>query len=218
MIGLALAQARGLLTKHGIKQVNRLLSNQGGRPWQLFAQWVPEVVGDRTSIVVAMDWTDSDADGPATLVLSLITSHDRAMPLLWLSMLKNELKARRNDIEDACLAHLREVLAIGTKVTVLADRSSGNHKLFAFLTDLDFDYVIRFSGNIHFTAADWVHRYLDTPTGRRRRLRPRQVHVRRSFVNRGRLLTHGMLSEESLGGFTVATRSGGGSHNRISTN
>ena len=154
LIGQALAQARGLLTKHAIKQVDRLLSNQGVRPWQLFAQWVPEVVGDRASIVVAMDWTDFDADGQATLVLSLVTSHGRAMPLLWLSMLKDELKARRNDIEDACLARLHEVLPVGTKVTVLADRGFGDHKLFAFLADLGFDYVIRFRGNIHVTAAD----------------------------------------------------------------
>ena len=154
LIGQALAQARGLLTKHAIKQVDRLLSNQGVRPWQLFAQWVPEVVGDRASIVVAMDWTDFDADGQATLALSLVTSHGRAMPLLWLSMLKDELKARRNDIEDACLARLHEVLPVGTKVTVLADRGFGDHKLFAFLADLGFDYVIRFRGNIHVTAAD----------------------------------------------------------------
>lgn len=154
LIGQALAQARGLLTKHAIKQVDRLLSNQGVRPWQLFAQWVPEVVGDRASIVVAMDWTDFDADGQATLVLSLVTSHGRAMPLLWLSMLKDELKARRNDIEDSCLARLHEVLPAGTKVTVLADRGFGDHKLFAFLTDLGFGYVIRFRGNIHVTAAD----------------------------------------------------------------
>jgi predicted transcriptional regulator len=38
MIGQALAQARGLLTKHAVKQVDRLLSNAGVSPWELFAQ------------------------------------------------------------------------------------------------------------------------------------------------------------------------------------
>ncbi len=33
MIGQALAQARGLLTKHAVKQVDRLLSNQGIDVW-----------------------------------------------------------------------------------------------------------------------------------------------------------------------------------------
>src|SRR3712207_7755330 len=39
-------------------------------------------------------------------------------------------------------------------VTILADRGFGDHKLFAFLDELGFAYVIRFCGNIHVTAAD----------------------------------------------------------------
>jgi hypothetical protein len=35
MIGQALAQARGLVTKHAIKQVDRLLSNSGIDVWVL---------------------------------------------------------------------------------------------------------------------------------------------------------------------------------------
>jgi hypothetical protein len=63
MIGKSLAQARGLLPKHAIKQVDRLLSNPGIEAWDVFASWVPEMVGSRPDIVVAMDWTDFDADG-----------------------------------------------------------------------------------------------------------------------------------------------------------
>ena len=164
VIGQALAQARGLLTKHAIKQVDRLLSNQGIDVWEVFAHWVPEVVGEQRSIVVAMDWTEFDADDQATLALHLVTSHGRAMPLLWLTMLKDELTNQRNAIEDACLARLSEVLPAGTRVTILADRGFGDHKLFSLLTELGFEYVIRFRGNIHVTApdgekrpaADWV--------------------------------------------------------------
>ncbi len=36
-IGLGLAQARGVLTKHAVKQVDRLLSNQGIDIWAIFA-------------------------------------------------------------------------------------------------------------------------------------------------------------------------------------
>ena len=57
MIGQALAQARGLVTKHAIKQVDRLLSNSGIDVWESFARWVPHLVGSRNDIVVAMDWT-----------------------------------------------------------------------------------------------------------------------------------------------------------------
>ena len=69
MIGRSLAQARGLLTKHAVKQVDRLLSNPGIEAWDIFATWVPEMVGSRTDIVVAMDWTDFEADGPLALKL-----------------------------------------------------------------------------------------------------------------------------------------------------
>lgn len=154
MIGQALAQARGLLTKHAVKQVDRLLSNAGIAVWDVFANWVPHVVGDREAVVVAMDWTDFDADDQATLVLSLVTDHGRATPLLWLSVLKDELKDARNDFEDACLNRLAGVLPKGVKVTILADRGFGDHKLFGFLDKLGFAYVIRFRGNIHVTAAD----------------------------------------------------------------
>src|SRR4051812_40815166 len=86
VIGKSLAQARGLLPKHAIKQVDRLLSNSRLEAWDVFATWVPETVGSRPDIVVAMDWTDFDADGQATLALKLVTRHGRATPLVWLSV------------------------------------------------------------------------------------------------------------------------------------
>src|ERR1700684_4286947 len=131
MIGQALAQARGLVTKHAIKQVDRLLSNSGINVCESFARWVPHLVGSRTDIVVAMDWTDFDADAQATLALNLVTEHGRAMPLLWLSMWKDELKDQRNDTEDTCLRRLSEVLPPDCRVTILADRGFGDHKLCA---------------------------------------------------------------------------------------
>src|ERR1700760_209328 len=45
MIGHALAQARGLVTKHAVKQVDRLLSNDGIDVWDSFARWVPHQIG-----------------------------------------------------------------------------------------------------------------------------------------------------------------------------
>jgi hypothetical protein len=106
MIGQAPAQARGVVTKHAIKQVDRLLSNSGVDVWESFARWVPHLVGLRNDIIVAIDWTDFGGDGQATLALNLVTEHGRAMPLLWLSVWKDELKDLRNDIEDTCLRRL----------------------------------------------------------------------------------------------------------------
>ena len=163
-IGQALALARGLTTKHAIKQVDRLMSNAGINVWDSFIHWVPKQVSTTKDILVAMDWTDFDHDGQSTLVLSLVTGHGRATPLLWLSVWKEEIATRRNDYEDACLRRLAETIPPGCHVTILADRGFGDQKLFAFLPDLGFAYVIRFRGNISVTdvtgetrrAADWV--------------------------------------------------------------
>ena len=178
MIGQALAQARGLVTKHAVKQVDRLMSNSGVDVWDSFVRWVPQQVGTRHDILVAMDWTDFDRDGQSTLVLSLVTGHGRASPLLWLTVWKEEIATRRNDYEDACLRRLAELVPPGCRVTILADRGFGDQKLFAFLGELGFGYVIRFRGNIHVTDADgqtrpaseWVGR-----GGRARKLRHARV-------------------------------------------
>ena len=51
-IGQGLAQALGKLSKHGVKQVDRLLSNQGIDVWEFFGYWVPYLVGARLEVVV----------------------------------------------------------------------------------------------------------------------------------------------------------------------
>src|SRR5919112_2950825 len=154
LIGKSLAQARGLLPKHAIKQVDRLLSNRKLEAWDIFATWVPELVGSRTDLIVAMDWTDFAADGQATLALKLVTRHGRATPLVWLSVFKDELKDARNAYEDASLRRLAEVLPDGVRATLLADRGFADTKLFGFLGELGFGYVIRLKGNTKVGAAD----------------------------------------------------------------
>ena len=152
LIGEGLAQARKLTRKHGIKQVDRLLSNRRLKPWDLFAFWVPYLVGQRERLVVAMDWTEFDADDQSTLMLSLVTGHGRSTPWLWKTVRKSALKGQRNDHEDATLRRLREVLPAGVKVTIIADRGFGDHKLYERLTEeLHFGYVIRFRENLHVT-------------------------------------------------------------------
>jgi len=184
-IGQALALARGLTTKHAIKQVDRLMSNAGIDVWASFARWVPRQIGTARDILVAMDWTDFDQDGQSTLVLSLVSSHGRAAPLIWLTVWKEEIATRRNDYEDACLRRLAETIPPDCRVTILADRGFGDQKLFAFLTKLDFTYVIRFRGNIQVTdtkgetrrAADWVGK-----AGRARKLANARVTAKGQTV------------------------------------
>jgi len=155
MIGQGLALARGRLTKHAIKQVDRLLSNPGIDVDALLVHWVPYVVGDRSSITVAMDWTDFDADGQTTIMLSLLCRHGRATPLVWLTVDTATLKDRRNAYEYQVLVRLAEVLPADVRVRIVADRGFGDQKLYRMLTDeLKFDFVIRFRGTIKVTAAD----------------------------------------------------------------
>ena len=105
--------------------------------------------------------------------------------MLWLSVLKDELKDQRNDFEDLCLARLAQVLPEGVAVTILADRGFGDTKLFDFLDTLGFAYVIRFRGNIHVSATDgetrpaaaWIGK-----GGRARKLRGAEVTAARHKV------------------------------------
>ena len=164
-VGRGLAQAMGTLTKHGVKQVDRLLSNQGVNVWTFFAYWTPYIVGVRTEVVVALDWTSFAADEQETIVLSMLTGHGRATPLLWKTVASSTLKGNQRRYEYEVLCRLREVLPDGVKVTVVADRGFADCKLFYVLTtELGFEYVIRLRGDIYVTnargerrvAAGWV--------------------------------------------------------------
>ena len=125
--------------------------------------------------MVAMDWTDFDADNQATIMLALITDHGRSTPLVWLTVDKSSLKNRRSLYEHQVLVRLAELLPEDVKVCIIADRGFGDQNLYRVLTEeLHFDYVIRFRGNIAVTAttgetrtaAAWVR-----PDGRARVLR-----------------------------------------------
>ena len=174
LIGQGLALARGLNTKHAVKQVDRMLANAAIDVDALLAHWVPFIVSQRPKIAVALDWTDFDADGQTTLMLSLLTRHGRATPLYWLTVDSKTLKGRRNQYEYQVLVRFAAALPDGTEVTVVADRGFCDHKLYRVLRDeLKFDFVIRMRANIMVTAAsgerrkaaDWVG-----PGGRARAL------------------------------------------------
>jgi Transposase DDE domain len=166
--------------------VDRLLSNEGIEVDAALRHWVPYVVGARPSIKVAMDWTDFDADGQTTIMLSLMTRHGRATPLVWLTVQTATLKSHRNEYEYQALVRLADALPTGIKVCIVADRGFGDRKLYRFLTEqLKFDYVIRFRGNITVTSADGDERAATGwvgPGGRATLLRGALVTAERSQV------------------------------------
>jgi hypothetical protein len=165
--------------KHAIKQVDRFFSNTGVNVWHLFGRWVPFVIGSRPEIIVALDWTDYDQDDQSTIALHLVTKHGRATPLMWKTVVKSELKDRRNDHEDALLERFCEVLPAGVRATVLADRGFGDQALYELLKDqLGLHFIVRFRGIVKVTdehgvtktANEWV-----PETGRPRLLRKARV-------------------------------------------
>jgi hypothetical protein len=150
-IGTAWAQATGHEEKHGVKQVDRLVSNGNFHLPDCARAYVRAVVGGRTSLIVALDWTEFALDGHSTISLSLVTRHGRTTPLVWKTVESSALKERRNWYEDELLHFFKECLPKDRKlrVVVLADRGFGDVALYAELEEeLGFDFVIRFRGNV----------------------------------------------------------------------
>lgn len=151
-IGQGLAWANHLKPRHAVKQVDRLLSNPGIDVWKFFQEWVLFVVAQRKEIVVALDWTDFESDGHATIMAHLVTSHGRATPLVWKTAPKTTITdGERNDLEDEVLMRLHEILARDVQVTILGDRAFGDIKLYEYLDRIGWKYIIRFRNTIQVT-------------------------------------------------------------------
>ena len=163
-IGQAYAAMAKITPKHGVKQLDRLLSNVGVDLAVFFSAWVRFVLGPRMQVVVALDWTEFDKDDHSTLAAYLVTRHGRATPLIWASHTKSDLKGNQKRWEQELLEQLHECIDPTVSVTLLADRGFGDQKLYDFLKLYGWDYVIRFRGDILVTnangeskpAAEWV--------------------------------------------------------------
>lgn len=144
MIGQAYAELASIRAKHGVKQVDRFLSNSAFDVWRLLESWASFVVGNRAEIVVALDWTDFELDDHTTLSAYVITSHGRATPLAWQTVLKSGLTGRRVEIERDFIQRVAKALPAGVRVTLLADRGFADKTLYPVLDALHWDYVVRF--------------------------------------------------------------------------
>jgi len=185
-IGVGLARARLIRgAKHSIKQVDRLLSNAKLNVWEIFYTWVLFVLGERKEAIIALDWTEFDADDHSVIAAYLITNHGRATPLAWKTVKKSELADARNEHEDELLLRLREVIPRDVRVTILADRGFGDQALYAFLHEIGWDYIIRFRGCIEVCdskgdaklAMDWL-----SPSGRAKMLKDVKVTQNRTAI------------------------------------
>lgn len=171
-IGQGLAAVQGLVPKHAIKQVDRLLSNTELDRESLFRCWVNFVLAERTEIVVNFDWTELEDSDQSIVVLGMQTGHGRSTPLLWKTVRRSALKDQRNVHEDELLVLLSCVLPEGIRVTVVADRGFADSKLFVFLREeLGFDYLIRLRANLYVEAETGEVRKAAEWLGQRGRMR-----------------------------------------------
>lgn len=147
-IGRAYARLAMIESKSGVKQVDRLLSNEDVKLEEVMPLWVKHVVGTTQNIVLALDWTDFEDDDHTTLCAHLVTTHGRATPLAWKTVEKSTLKTKRTGHELEMVRQLHTWLPETVSVTLLADRAFGYAELYELLGTYGWDYIIRFRENI----------------------------------------------------------------------
>ena len=147
-IGRAYAELAQVEGKSGVKQVDRLLSNEEVVLDELMLLWVRQVVGTTSNVVLAMDWTDFDDDDHTTLCAYIVTTHGRAMPLVWKTVKKSKLKTRRTKYELDMVRRLHDWLPETVKITLMGDRAFGYAELYELLGLYGWDYILRFRENI----------------------------------------------------------------------
>lgn len=147
-IGQAYAELNRTSPKSAINQMQRLLSNEGIELDVLQRRWVEHVIGDHSSVVLVVDWTDFEPDDHTTLCVYLLTTHGRALPLVWRTVEKSTLKTRQAKLEEDMIRRLHEWIPKETAVTLLGDRGFGKQELYKELESLHWDYVLRFKENV----------------------------------------------------------------------
>jgi DDE family transposase len=183
-IGQAYAEVARIGPKHGVKQVDRYLSNAAFDVWRLLPSWAAFLIGGRSEIVIALDWTDYDDDDHTTLSAYIVTRHGRASPLAWRTVHKSKLKQRQVSLEREFIGDLAKALPAGVRVVLLADRGFADQTLYAKLDTLGWDYVVRFRGYVLMEhdgrtahASEWV-----PPHGRATIVHRPRITARRTEV------------------------------------
>jgi hypothetical protein len=148
-IGAAYAAVAEIQPRSGVKEIDRLLSNTGIKLEVLLPKWAAYVISTRRELLLALDWTDFDADDHTTLCAYVVTTHGRATPLYWKTVKKSALTdGKRTRLEFALIEEMGRTIAPEVEITLLADRGFGNQKLYELLELLGWRYVIRFRGVI----------------------------------------------------------------------
>ena len=87
----------------------------------------------------------------------------RAVPLVWVSIAKAQLKHRRNALEEQLLRQLQGMLPEGVSVIVLADRGFGRTELARICQELGLRYIIRIKPDVWVETGSFRGKLRDFP-------------------------------------------------------
>lgn len=185
-IGKAMADNYHLQKKHTTKQLDRFLTSSSLDVFQAQSALVRHILKDRREVMLAVDWTDYDHDDQSTLCAYVLTTHGRALPLIWETHKKSGLKGERTGIECAFLERLSASIPSTLKVIITADRGFGYQEFIHKLHELGLDFVLRVRHNIRVenkdgearTAAEWLR-----PNGHAQLLQDVRITGGRTEVN-----------------------------------
>lgn len=152
-VGRALGELVGDDARHHIKQVDRFVGNHKLDDADLQRRWTRHVLQGMTRVVLAIDWTDFDADDQSVIAIHAIGDKGRATPLVWETVDKRKLKANRNRLETLVIERLHESVPEDVELILLADRGFGDVERYAQLDNLGWYYVIRFRGVVRMSVA-----------------------------------------------------------------
>lgn len=159
-VGTVMARAFGTKTKHGVKQVGRYLSNKRFGMRATFLGFVPFVVGQRFSLFVNLDWTESDKRRShdsqhlprhAKGRRDAVGLDDRAKART------EKLKRRQRAYEKETLRIFKDAVRSNVHVVVLVDSVFGDTELYRYIHEtLGSDSVIRYRRSFYARFDKWL--------------------------------------------------------------
>lgn len=153
-----------LKKKHTTKQVDRFLTKSTIDIHAAQRALSKHLLKDKTEALIAIDWTEFDADDQSTLCAYLLTTHGRALPLIWETHKKSTIKGQRTDIEIAFVTRMNSIIHGSIQVVIMRDRGFGYQEFIQHLHTLGLDFVLRVRHNlwvedtngIRQTAREWL--------------------------------------------------------------
>jgi hypothetical protein len=111
-------------------------------------------------LLIAFDWTD--IRNFHTLMAAAVMK-GRAVPLLWATYTKWQLRRSQNNLEEGLLRLLRTMIPDGVPVLLLADRGFGRTELARLCQGLKFRYVVRIKPDVWVEGPQYTGKLLDLP-------------------------------------------------------